>query len=110
MPILILCICLCVLVRICMCICMWMSMSVLSKSLARAPPRWTGHEGLFGWPITSHAMLSEVEGQVAPYAVLWRVVVELKAELPHWLDGPFLALDPIDVETRTRDWIAMATE
>ena len=32
-------------------------------------------EGLFGWHITSHEMLSEVEAEITPYSELWEVAV-----------------------------------
>ena len=70
-----------------------------------APPLFVYVSGLFGWPITSHEMLSEVEAEIAPYAQLWSVAVELKTELPVWYDGPFMNVDPHEVVKKSKDWM-----
>ena len=62
-------------------------------------------EGLFGWHITSHEMLSEVEAEITPYSELWEVAVDMRQFLPAWYDGPFKEVEPSAVSEKAKHWL-----
>ena len=55
-------------------------------------------EAIFGLPMTDYSKLAKIVKNFEPFANLWATAANWKSWQANWLDGPFIELDPEEME------------
>eukprot|EP00951_Prasinocladus_malaysianus_P050672 scaffold682805_cov38-Prasinocladus_malaysianus.AAC.1 len=56
-------------------------------------------EKLFGWAATKYGHIKKLIQKLDPYLTLWTTTAEFFDNFSAWMNGPFIKLDPEEVET-----------
>ncbi|KAK2956118.1 putative Dynein axonemal heavy chain 5 [Blattamonas nauphoetae] len=65
---------------------------------------FNAHEKLFGWQETTFPTLAAIQRSFDPQYQLWSCAHQLSQNYEEWTEGPFLKLNPFDIEEKMNEW------
>jgi dynein heavy chain, axonemal len=65
-------------------------------------------EKLFGWAASKYGMVSKMTGALEPHRTLWTTVNAFYDSYALWMNGPFMNLNPEEVDAETADAFRLA--
>lgn len=60
-------------------------------------------EKMFGWATTKYGNVAKMATSVEPYVTLWTTLSGFFDKLSTWMNGPFVRLNPEEVEAETNE-------
>ena len=65
---------------------------------------FNSREKVFGFTPTEYALLGQMQKDFEPYFRLWSILSDYNTKKQVWMTGPFLELQPVDIERDVTDW------
>jgi dynein heavy chain, axonemal len=86
------------------------SVVILNTKLAEASDTAAlinSREELFGFPVTQFEDIKRLQKDFEPFASLWTMAAECNKAYPEWMYGPFIQLNPEDIDKDVQKWWKM---